>query len=171
VVPRLIYEDGSGEESFSNPKESEMSQVSMTHHEYEVLNAEFGHRSTQFYHSQDKIAEEYRSTHNDQLPSTPFWNYITARYDIDPSRFSHYHPMISKWIRESEAYVPPAPPIVFVAPPQPPPVIVVPPPNNGTPHVSSVPEPSSGVLMAIAVISCFVFIVVARSMVRGKGEF
>lgn len=141
-----------------------MSRVSMTHHEYEILNAEFGHESTKFYHSQDKIAEEYRLTHTNQLPDTSFWNYLTARYDIDPSRFSYYHPMISKWIRESEAYVPPIPPVCL------PPIIVVPPPNHGDPHVSTVPEPSSGVIMAIAVISCFVFIVAARSLVRSKRE-
>jgi hypothetical protein len=141
-----------------------MSQVLMTHHEYEVLNAEFGHRSTQFYHSQDKIAEEYRSTHNDQLPSTPFWNYLTARYDIDPSRFDKYHPVVGKWIKESEDYSPPvislpSVPAVCV------PVVLpyCPPPSHQEGH-GAVPEPSGMVLLAIAVICGAVFVIASRKI-------
>jgi hypothetical protein len=74
--------------------------------DYKELNALFGHRSTAFYHEQALIAARYRKTHDNALPSTPFWEYIELRRAINPVRFDHYHPIIGQWVRDIPSSIP-----------------------------------------------------------------
>jgi hypothetical protein len=128
-----------------------MSHVSISQQEFNHLTKVYDHESTAFFHHQDKLAEEFRLTHNDQLPDTQFWHYLEQRHAINPIRFDHYHPMIGRWIEE-----------VPVSTPLPPPVTMTPPPNPGPPQAGSVPEPTSVVLLGVAMVLVAMFLLVFK---------
>jgi hypothetical protein len=90
---------------------------------------------------ENKVLEAYRETHGDILPSTPFVIYIEARYELNPLRFTHYHPRLGEWIKESlvASEPPPSTPGHVTQSSSPP----------GPPQGGGVPEPSSWVLWAI----------------------
>lgn len=144
-----------------------MSHSDITHKEYEKLNTEFGHASTQFYAHERVTVSHYRESHNDLLPNTPFWKYLEYRHDIDPIRFDHYHPLMGRWIEQYEKIIGSCPAVLM-----PPVVIPVIPPPVGSPYrVASVPEPSSAVLLSIAVICGAVFVVATRWLAKKRIEF
>lgn len=93
-------------------------------------------------------AEAYRRDNGGLLPDTRDWRFLEHRWREDVPRFTHWHPVISKWIAEDydlRHLVPPACPQT--------PVVVQP----ADPTVSAAPEPSSLVLwiVAIVVICCW----------------
>ena len=95
-----------------------------------------------------RFAERYRDSHGDQLPDTPFWRYLEARYALDPARFRHWHPRVGRWISE----IPPPVPMMPMPPPEgqeigPPPPMKPPAGSGGT-----VPEPGAAVLMAVGLV-------------------
>lgn len=50
-------------------------------------------------------AEHYRESHDDLLPPTKAWHYLEARYEVDPARFTRWHPLIGKWIKQDLGHV------------------------------------------------------------------
>ena len=104
-----------------------------------------------------RFAKEFASTHGGLLPGDAFWTYIRFRYDLDPSRFDHYHPRIYGMVAH-DALV--RWEIAHPTPPNPPPIVV--PPTPPVPPVSppvssSVPEPSAAILLASALVAFVVF--------------
>jgi hypothetical protein len=123
-------------------------------HSYASLTKKYDNESTEFYHQQDKIAESYRLTHNDNLPDTTFWKYLEERRSIDPSRFDHYHKMVGKWIMEI-----PKPPECFPVGS----MCIPPPPNNNGMPGPAAAEPSSSVLLALGIILMGTIMTIVRS--------
>jgi hypothetical protein len=42
----------------------------------------------------------YRAGHAGLLPATPFVVYVERRYELDPERFTAWHPRLGRWIAE-----------------------------------------------------------------------
>jgi PEP-CTERM motif len=68
---------------------------------YKILNPIYEHESTQFFTEQRIFAKDYRATHDDAMPDSTFWNYLTYKHNLDPHRFDHYHPIVGRWIEEA----------------------------------------------------------------------
>lgn len=54
------------------------------------------------HHPAIRAAELYQASHDGALPSSPAWRALERRHDLDPTRFSHWHPNISLMIARSE---------------------------------------------------------------------
>lgn len=147
-----------------------MGHVSISHHEYEKLNQVFDHESTQFYYHQFELAKDYRLSHDDQLPQNKFWDYLTYRHDLNPARFDHFHERVGKWIEESETVIPPVVTLPYcpIVPPECTPSTPVMPPSLGGGFPVVTPEPSSMVLLAIAVIVGGVFIITSHYLIKKR---
>lgn len=96
--------------------------------------------TTNFLAEMRREADIYRITHGDLLPDTKDWRYLEHRWQIDPSRFDKWHPLIGQWITENWnlTHVPPPPPVVC------------PPPHITT--AGGTPEPSSVMLLAVGIV-------------------
>lgn len=113
--------------------------------EYKKLTEKYDNEPISFYHHQLDVAKDYRLTHNDNLPDIKFWNYLEVRRSIDPIRFDKYHPVVGKWISEvpTVSMLPPGSSVVV--PPNVPPVKQL-----GAP--GGIPEPSTGIMLAMGMI-------------------
>lgn len=98
--------------------------------------------SPQHEHRELRLAEQFRETHHDELPSTPFWHYLEHRWQLAPKRFGHWHPLIGRWIAEDYA-------VRHEVPPTEPQTITPPPP---IPSTGAVPEPGSLVMLAVGIV-------------------
>lgn len=104
------------------------------------------HFSPQFLREEFAFGLRYREHHDGQLPGTPFWRYLEARYDLDPARFTHWHPRVGHWIHEAHH------PGQGMSPSRPSTGQPSPPPEGSQ---SLVPEPGSGLLFGIGLIIVF----------------
>jgi hypothetical protein len=101
--------------------------------------------------------EVYREAHGDELPSTCDWEYLERRYELDPTRFIRFHPVIGRWIADDPALrpAPPPPPIVVPPPASPPPTgsqtILPPPAGGGETTTAAAPEPGAWVLLGVGI--------------------
>lgn len=75
--------------------------ITVDGHSLASLNHRFGDDPHGLFSAQDRFAEHYRATHDNALPHTLFWAWLTARHDLDPARFDHWHPMVGRWIEQS----------------------------------------------------------------------
>jgi PEP-CTERM motif len=108
------------------------------------------------------------------LPNTEIWNYLTWRHDLDPSRFDHYHPeFVGIFKREHQLQVErneqpqtiqnvpsvsilPHTILQSMAHSDPPTIGTTSGPSGGGPNFlpggGAVPEPSSIMLLAVAIV-------------------
>lgn len=122
-----------------------------------------------YLHREYAIGVRYERTHDGLLPMDAFWNYERERRSINPARFDFYHPSFGRLLRHEEKAnlrhhpipmpqpLPVSPPVI--SPPTmavgvpftitPPSIPVVPTPAPGG---RAVPEPSSGVMLAGAMV-------------------
>lgn len=109
-------------------------------------------------------AIEYREHHGGLLPETKPWHYLEKRWEINPSRFSHWHPLLGRWITEdwNLRHQIPIIPLIPHEIPDPGHCIEVP-----ECHLKPVvtPEPSSSVLVVIGLITV---VVAAHLGTRGR---
>lgn len=115
-------------------------------------------------------AQAYQAANNNQLPDTRAWRMLEYRYDINPSRFTFFHPNVGRMIELERTPPPPAEQIVDGWEGQPPPIIppvdggtpVIPPLNPpigqeidppGNPPPQVVPEPGSLLMLAVAILT------------------
>jgi hypothetical protein len=144
------------------------------------------HFSPQLNAREYHLGKEFAAAHDGLLPSDNFWSYLRARHELNPTRFDHYHPHIAgmldrdEYVRshESQPILPVAlghPTVAIVPPPVviPPPLKPsVPPPGGGSsgggPGISSVPEPSTLVLLATALIAVALFHLFTRAKTFGS---
>jgi hypothetical protein len=94
-------------------------------------------------------------------PQGRILNDLRRRYEIDPDRFTYYHPFWGRIFDFEPSLSPPLPPAVIppVCPPVHPGGYTSPPPT----HPTAVPEADSLVLFAIAVFAIFVAFFAARA--------
>jgi hypothetical protein len=114
---------------------------------YAQLTKKYDHEPVKFYAEQRSFAEEYRLTHNDNLPDTLFWNYLEARRRIDPERFDRNHHLIGLWISEI-----PVPVEIIPVLPLPPMATCTIQPCKPENNINVIGEPSSGVLLVLAIV-------------------
>jgi hypothetical protein len=103
-------------------------------------------------------SRQYQLHHEMQLPDTQPWHRLIARHDENPGRFDLGHPHIGRWIEQQESIQIPSPTLLGF----PPHVIgdpglgstVQPSPPIGEPlSPSTVPEPSSLILLSVAMLA------------------
>ena len=106
------------------------------------------------------------------LPSDPFWSFLEHRYELNPARFSYYHP-VSAWLIEHQGQhhdghrtphgwigymrhpeppvIPPCLPSIPIGPCETPHVACPPPP----PHTGNLvtPEPAASTMLAVAMLA------------------
>jgi hypothetical protein len=97
-------------------------------------------------------AELYRDTHDGLLPHDRDWTYLEHRWELDPSRFDHWHPLIGHWIAEDERLTHETMPLPY------PPVPIVcepyrPPPGES---VGALAEPASVVSMFMGLVFAWI---------------
>ena len=81
------------------------------------------------------------------LPNNYFWSTLRDRYELNPERFTHYHPLVGKWFEHEHEIL--CKPVIPICPDEP----YVPCP----PKPPVVPEPSTIIMMSMALIGIFIW--------------
>lgn len=114
---------------------------------------------------EEKTADAYRTTHDDRLPTTPFWLWVDEHFLLAQDtghmvRFERYHgSKVTCWEEENYGHPAstscplPAGPVVPAEPALPVvPVVPVVPLGPGSPVACSVPEPSTAILFSLGML-------------------
>lgn len=108
-------------------------------------------------------SRQYQLHHEMRLPDIQPWHRLIARHDENPDRFDRWHPHIGRWIEQQEAIQIPSSPLLTLPPHvssdaglgwtfQPVPPI-------GEPLCpSAVPEPSSLILLSVAMLAIWLLL-------------
>jgi len=102
-------------------------------------------------------SQVYQKLHEGDLPDTPIWQMLEQRFEINPDRFTSYHPNVAAMIlasREEEQEVGELPSCPQITTP----IVGLPlPATPGGPPgpQTAVPEPSSIVTFALAVVALY----------------
>lgn len=87
---------------------------------------------------------------------------LRPRFDLNPERFTHYHPKMGRWFKNH----PVLPPCAITLPPDREPPLLPgcrpKPPECGDPPVQAVPEPSSLGMLSIVAVWAWLLVVFTR---------
>jgi hypothetical protein len=90
--------------------------------------------------------QTYLAEHGD-LPDNPFWRAMERRRELNPARFSYWHPNIS-YLLEYRWFKPVDPPVINL--PIETPQCLVPPPET---RAQVAPEPAASTMLALALLA------------------
>lgn len=104
--------------------------------------------------------DRYRAQHDGDLPPAPGILKLEQRYELNPERFSYWHPHEVQWFNNlpvvtvNPPVAPLPPPIVPQPVPLPPPlpIVSIPTPTPVPNCPSAVPEPSSIMLLSLGFV-------------------
>jgi hypothetical protein len=108
-------------------------------------------------------SRQYQLHHEMQLTDIPAWHRLIARHDENPERFDFWHPHIGRWIEQEESLQIPTPPLFTTLPHvNSEPVLgwtfQSDPPNGEPLSPSVVPEPSSLILLSVAMLATWLLL-------------